>query len=60
MGCAESTHHKSSLNMSRDSTLDTCRNSPAKNLILIDDKYNFDDFDTSELHIETQSFHFYD
>lgn len=60
MGCTESTYHKSSLNLSKDSTLDTCHNSPNKNLIIPDDKYNFDNFDTSELHIETQSYHFYD
>lgn len=52
MGCTESTYHKSSINMSKGSTIDTCHNSPDKNLIIPDDKYNFDGFDTSELHIE--------
>ena len=48
--------------MSRESTLDTCRNSPVKTVMkpieygIID----FEDFDTSELTIEQNSFHFYD
>ncbi|CAD8189975.1 unnamed protein product [Paramecium pentaurelia] len=62
MGCSESTHYKSSLQMSRESTLDTCRNSPVKTIIKLveDDILNFEDFDTSELAIEQTTFHFYD
>ncbi|CAD8118452.1 unnamed protein product [Paramecium sonneborni] len=62
MGCQESTHFKSSLLMSRESTLDTCRNSPFKTIIkpIKDDVLDFEDFDTSELTIEQTSFHFYD
>lgn len=48
--------------MSRESTLDTCRNSPIKTIIKLveDDILNFEDFDTSELTIEQTNFHFYD
>ncbi|CAD8182595.1 unnamed protein product [Paramecium octaurelia] len=62
MGCSESTHYKSSLQMSRDSTLDTCRTSPNKTKPKEDflDSYNFEDFDTSELNIDQSCFHFYD
>ncbi|CAD8125061.1 unnamed protein product [Paramecium sonneborni] len=62
MGCSESTHHKSSLQLSQDSTLDTCRTSPIKPKPKPDllDLYNFEDFDTSELNIEQTCFHFYD
>ncbi|CAD8191758.1 unnamed protein product [Paramecium octaurelia] len=62
MGCSESTHYKSSLQMSRESTLDTCKNSPVKTItkLVEDDILNFEDFDTSELTIEQTNFHFYD
>ncbi|CAD8124122.1 unnamed protein product [Paramecium sonneborni] len=62
MGCSESTHFKSSMIMSRESTLDTCKNSPVKTIIKPqeDDLLDFVDFDTSELAIEQTSYHFYD